>query len=128
VLKEHPLWHKLYFWPEYTAVARAVGYLGCTYRDLAQIIEDLAKKFPKVKVESATYHLLTFEGQMTCNPPPLAKVELRAEARKLCWQLLGPPPEKWDEFYANCTDPPPNPYVKPKETTPAKPKRTRKKG
>jgi hypothetical protein len=90
---ERPLYLRLYFDAVYVAVARAVGYQGCTYRRLTEIIEELAKEFPKVQVESATYHCLTFEGQMTCNPKPLAKVELRTEVRKLCWQLLGPPPE-----------------------------------
>jgi hypothetical protein len=45
------------------------------------------------KAESASWHLVTFEGQMTTNPKPLAEVRLRAEVRKLCWMLLGPPPD-----------------------------------
>ncbi len=37
--------------------------------------------------------------------------------------LLGPPPEKWQAFYANVTNPPANPYVKapePQQESPAK--------
>ncbi|HYT93502.1 MAG TPA: hypothetical protein VEL76_32590 [Gemmataceae bacterium] len=122
MMKEIPLVHRIYFLPEYTAVARAIGYRGMTYRELTQVIEELAKQFPKAMVESAIYHLTTFEGQMTCNPPPLAKVQLREHARKLCWMLLGPPPEAWQQFYENVREPPDNPYVKapePKAEPPA---------
>ncbi len=73
-------------------MARAIGYQGVQYRDLWPIIEELSKEFPKVKVESAIYHLTTFEGQMRCNPPPLAQVMFREEVRPLMWQLLGPEP------------------------------------
>jgi hypothetical protein len=92
-MKQTPLWQRLYFDPVYVAVAREIGYKGCTVRELGQKIEDLSKQFEKRLVESATYHLCTFEGQMTCNPSPLAHVSLRSEVRRLCWQLLGPPPE-----------------------------------
>lgn len=91
--KEKPLWQRIYCDPVYTAVAREIGYQGCLYRDLLQKIETLSTQFDKVKVESAVYHLAIFEGQMTVNPKPLAEVKLRDEARKLCWQLLGYPPE-----------------------------------
>ncbi len=99
--KELPLWHKLYFWPHFTEIVRAVGYAGCLYRDLWKLLEPIADQFGKTQVESATWHLLTFEGQMTVNPKPLAKVELRAEVRGLAWQLLGPPPEHEAAFYRN---------------------------
>lgn len=97
--KERPLWQRIYFDPVYTAVAREIGYQGCLYRDLVQKIEALSQRFDKMKVESAIYHLVTFEGQMTCNPKPLAQVAFREDVRKLMWQLLGPPPEKQAEFY-----------------------------
>lgn len=91
--KEKPLWQCIYYDPVYTAVCREIGYQGCLYRDLLQKIETLSGEFDKVKVESAVYHVATFEGQMTVNPKPLAEVRLREEARKLCWLLLGFPPE-----------------------------------
>jgi hypothetical protein len=90
--KELPLVQKIYFCPESTAVARAIGYRGVQYRDLWPIIEELSKQFPKVKVESAIDFLTTYEGQMRCNLPPLAQVMFREEVRPLMWQLLGPPP------------------------------------
>jgi len=129
-MTEKPLWHRIYFDPVYTAVARAVGYAGCTYRCLAEIIEDLANQFDKRAVESAIYFLVTLEGLMTCNPKPLADVKLRAEARILYWQLLGPPPEKQEEFNQPSLPPPPlrGPDALPEKPS-ASPKemRTRKK-
>jgi hypothetical protein len=97
--RELPILDRIYWWPEYTAVARAIGYRGVLYRDLWPIIEELAKQFDKVKVESAIYYLCTFEGQMRCNPPPLARVMFREEVRPLMWQLLGPAPEQEDAFW-----------------------------
>lgn len=111
MVHEKPLWHRIYFEPHYTDVCRAIGYLGCTYRRLTGIIEELGKTHGKEKVEAAIHQLATYEGQMTVNPKPDAHVSLRAEVRKLCWQLLGPTPEKWDEVYRDLKDPPPNPYL-----------------
>jgi hypothetical protein len=128
--KEQPLWHRIYFDPVYTEIARAIGYAGCTYRDMLALLEPLGERFGKQRVESATYHLVTFEGQMTCNPKPLAQVSLRAEVRKLCWQLLGPPPETEDEFYRHPDGTPVERLKKadePAAANPAPKKRTRKK-
>jgi hypothetical protein len=108
--KEKPLWERLYREPEFYSLARAVGYLGCTYRELTEKIDELAKTYDKRKLESASRYLLTFEGQMARDAKPLAHVSLREDAKKVCWQLLGPPPEKWDEFYRGIRNPPPNPY------------------
>jgi hypothetical protein len=36
--------------------------------------------------------------------------KLKPGVRRLCRQLLGVPPEEWDEFYAGIENPPPNPY------------------
>jgi hypothetical protein len=104
--KKRPLVENIYFLPEYIAVARAIGYRGVVYRDLWPIIEDLGKQFGKTKVESAIYHLTTFEGQMTCNPPPLAMVRFRENVRPLMWQLLGPAPEQKDAFRHALADEP----------------------
>lgn len=93
MLKEQALYLRIYFDPICTEVARIVGSQGFTYREMEGKREPLYKRFDKVAVQSAVYHLAIFEGQMTCNPKPLAQVKLRAEARTLCWQLLGPAPE-----------------------------------
>ena len=137
--KERPLWERLYFDEAYVEIARLVGYRGTTYREMAKSLEPLERRFGKQRVQSATYYLVTFEGQMTCNPSPLAEVKLRPEVRKLCWQLLGPPPESEDAFnrHADGTRRQPEPAPPRQKTQPTKertaetseprPKRTRKK-
>ena len=91
--KQKPLWERLYREPAYYELARKVGYAGCTYRQFCEHIEDLGKLHGKTRVESASWHLFTFEGESTVNPKPLAKVSLRQQVRKICHQLLGPDPE-----------------------------------
>ena len=96
--KEKPLWERLYFDEAYVEIARLIGYRGTTYRAMTEMLEPLERKLGKQRVQSATYHIVTFEGKMTCNPKPLAEVTLRPEIRRLCWQLLGPPPESVEAF------------------------------
>jgi len=130
---DKPLWERLYHDECWIELARLVGYAGLTYRDLITRSEPLRQKFGNQRVDSATYQLTTFEGQMTVNPKPLADVQLRPEIRKLCWQLLGPPPEAFDWFcrYAS-GEPTPEHAEKMSQTglkgTPEqKPKKARKK-
>lgn len=89
---EKPLWFRLYFDDCYAVVARAVGYAGCPYRELQEKLTPLTEQFGRGRVEAAVRELLTIKGPRTPDPKPLSGVKLRAEARKLCWQLLGPPP------------------------------------
>lgn len=98
--KEKPLWHRIYCSPVYTDIARIVNYSGITYRDLMDKLDPLRQQFGGQSVDSAVFHLATYEGDTTCNVKPLAHVRLRDEARRLCWQLLGPPPEKLEAFNA----------------------------
>jgi hypothetical protein len=114
--KDKPLWERLYRDEVYTEITRIIGYTGCYYRELAEKLHPLRERFGKVQVESAAYHVVTFEGQMTCTPKPLAEVRLRAEVRQLAWQLLGPPPEspEWVHYRQ------PQPWVPP-WARPAKP-------
>jgi hypothetical protein len=107
--------------PCYGEIVQAVGYRGMTYRELTELIETLAKRFDKLRVESATYHLVTFEGQMTCNPKPLAQVSLRAEVRKLAWQLLGPPPESSESEHFHQPGPWKPPWDRPPKEPPPEP-------
>src|SRR4051812_33235758 len=109
--KEKTLCDRLYTEPAYYELARAVGYRGCTYRQLTEMIDDLGKRHGKAAVERAAWHLVTYEGQNTTAVKSLAKVELQPEARRLCWQLLGPSPEQWDAWASAFATPPPNPYA-----------------
>ena len=69
---------------------RAVGYTGFPYRELAERLRGTVKVHGAAKVAEALRELVTHTSQRTM---------LRTEARKWCGQLLGPPPERWDEFY-----------------------------
>lgn len=87
--KEQPLWHRLYTVPVLTAVAKLVGYVGFPVRELAQKTSALRKEFKGYELAAAFQELLTFAGN---------RVMLNEHARDLCWQLLGPPPEKWESW------------------------------
>ena len=98
--REKPLWQQMYFDECYTEVVKAVGFAGCRYRELEEKLKPLVKKFGAARVEAACYDLLTYEGQATRSPKPLAEVKLRDEARKLASGLLGLPPEHpWHDAY-----------------------------
>lgn len=100
-MKLPPLWQRLYYEACYVEIARIVGYSGLAFRDLMDRLESLHKRFGSTEVESAVYHIVTYEGQMTSNPKPLAEVKLRPEVRRLCFQLLGPAPEQMEAFLTN---------------------------
>jgi hypothetical protein len=135
--REAPLWQRIHDDPCCIEVVRAMGYGGMTCRELTELIEKLALRFSKTRVESASYQVVTFEGQMTCNPKPLAQVSLRVNVRTLAWQLLGPPPEPPEADHLKSLQPwvppwnraPAPPQEEPKKEEPpnGKPKRSRKK-
>jgi hypothetical protein len=102
MLHEKPLWQRMYQDECCTEVVRIIGYEGCFFRELPEKLKPLVEKFGEARVEAVSYHLLTYDGQMTRSSPPLARVMLRGEARKLAWGLLGPPPEHpWHDAYRN---------------------------
>lgn len=103
--KEKALWERLYQDEAYIELARFVGYAGLTYRELIEKREPLRQKFGNPRIDSATYILVTFEGERTVNPKPLAHVSLRPEVRKLCRQLLGPPQKFGIRTIATQTEP-----------------------
>jgi len=131
---EKPLSERMYGDEVYTEIVRIIRYEGCLYRDLWTKLKPLADRFGQARVETATAHLLTYDRQFTVNPPPLAQVMLRAEARKLACGLLGLPPEHpWAEVVRQNLPiplpgetPEPKAEEKPEEPQPEKPKRTRK--
>lgn len=85
---EKPLWYRLYYEECYAAVARLVGYAGFPSADLDAKIAPLVERFGKPAVEEALRRLTTHSPY---REQPVVK--LREDVRKLCWQLLGPPPE-----------------------------------
>jgi hypothetical protein len=131
-----PLYMKLYFQEVYTEVARIVGYAGFPRDQLEEKMKDLVVRFGRKKIQDVCSELITlqFNGkEKRSGPQQDAEVRLKDEVRKLCWQLLGPPPEKKADFEKNMAVTPP----KAQETaaneapTPAtakpSPKRPRKK-
>jgi hypothetical protein len=136
--KQVSLHECLYRDPCWIAVLRAIGYSGCVYRQLHETLAEAVKEFGQQRVDAAVVNLCTYEGQFRVNPPPLTQVQLRAEARKLAWSLLGPPPERpWHDLWKRPEplpapwemEPDGSPKKKPQAEEPAalKPKRTRKK-
>jgi hypothetical protein len=102
--REKPLAERMYGDPCYTELVRVIGYQGCRFGELEGKLRPLVERFGEQRVEVASYHVLTYEGQVMRDARPGADVKLRGEARKLAWGLLGPPPEHpWHDAYKNGT-------------------------
>jgi hypothetical protein len=116
-----PLWYRLYFQPAMYDVARAVGYPGTTAEELRKRLKPLAKTHGEGKIALALSELTQAEDKTK-------RTVLRSHVRALCWQLLGPPPERLEEF--NRPSAPPHLGAAeesiPKKV-PERPKRARKK-
>ncbi len=89
-----PVSVRLYFWPEYAAVARMVRYETLRYEDAKPYVEELERQFGAAKVREAVADVC----QTNWNEKPVT-IALRPEVRKHCFQLLGPAPEQEDAFY-----------------------------
>jgi hypothetical protein len=86
-LSKSELLNRLYFDSVYTEAARIIGYGGCGPFEFW----DRAKQSPDYKqgkFQSAMFDL-TRADRREASPP---RYELREDIKKLCWQLLGPPP------------------------------------
>jgi hypothetical protein len=81
---------RLYFDPAYSAMAKAIGYAGVSVPEAKKKIETLAKRFPREKLVTVIEDIARIEGPK--GPNEEGAVFLTDEAKKLCWQLLGPPP------------------------------------
>ena len=81
---------RLYFDPAYTEMARAIGYAGVSLPEARKKIDTLAKRFDKEKLVTVIEEIARIEGPK--DPNEEGAVYLTDEAKKLCWQLLGPPP------------------------------------
>lgn len=109
-----PLYTRLYFRPEYVALAKAVGYSGLSVEDTKARIQELMKTHDKDKLLKASDELLQFNETW---------VRLKTDVRRLCWQLLGRPPEapplvSAREMVGELKEP-------PKEEKPKKPRKPR---
>jgi hypothetical protein len=113
-----------------------VGYAGFPRDQLEDEMKDLVERFGRKKIQEVCGDLITmkFDGkEKRSGPREDATVHLKDEVRKLCWQLLGPPPEKKAEFEKNLAAGPPEAQEPAAEKPPApakappKPKMPRKK-
>lgn len=86
-----PLYVRMYFNPAYTDLVRLVGYGGLPLLpDARKKIQLLVEKFGEEKLREAEQALIEYD---TSREPGVAR--LTAQARKLAFQLLGPPPESY---------------------------------
>ena len=100
-----PLWQKLYTKDSYIELARTVGYAGISIEEIREKIKDLEKRFGREAMVKAADELVQVNDTW---------VRLKTEARHLCWQLLGPPPDHPD--YVNKEpEAPPEPPKKPRK-------------
>lgn len=83
-----PLYLRMYFETVYTEFVRFIGYEGKSPVEAQQFVLELEKKYGKEKVIEASEAVSTTEGKAEN-----VTVRLTAEARRLAWQLLGPPAE-----------------------------------
>jgi predicted peroxiredoxin len=125
-----PLYMKLYFQEAYIEVARTIGYAGFPRDQLEERMKDLVDRFGRKKIQDVCGELITLQfggKEKRSGPREDAEVRLKEDVRKLCWQLLGPPPEKRAEFERNKTATPPAPATIAKEPKPVKPDPTPRK-
>lgn len=83
-----PLWYKLYYLPQYFELVRILGYDGLPAPEAVERARPLLEKYGKATMDQVSHDIVRLDGR---TDPPTAR--LSAEARKLCRQLLGPPPE-----------------------------------
>ena|ERR1700732_404353 len=88
--KEQPLYLRLYFEPQFTDLARIVGYDGLP-EDQRDKALPLLEKYGRQKMDEAQRLLLD-------NDKDAKRYTLKPEVRKLCVQLLGLPPELAEQF------------------------------
>jgi hypothetical protein len=81
---------RLYFQRHLGEAARIIGYAGCDPAAFWGAAKQL--DIPRQKLQDAVYEL-TRADKREGSPP---RDELRADVRKLCFQLLGPAPEHPD--------------------------------
>ena len=101
---------KIYAIPTYTAAARIIGYGGCTpfeFWDAAKLL----LCYNQARFQAAMLDLTRMDRR-EASPP---RYELTAPARDACWMLLGPPPEKEDQFWRH---PDGTPMERPKKVVP----------
>lgn len=107
------LCNRLYFDPAFTELARYVGYAGKPDPAFWDRYRELCRQYPQEVMSQAVNELT--EVDRSTEP---ATIRLTPTARKLCWQLLGPPPEHpWYDLFKR-PGPLPLPWSTPAAATP----------
>jgi hypothetical protein len=88
VSKRQPLVVRLYFQPPLYELARLIGYAGLPAPAAKEKLRSLSERYGRAVMEAAVGEIVRIDRT---TEPPTAR--LTEEARKACWQLLGPPPE-----------------------------------
>lgn len=134
MIKEKPLWERMYRDDLYIEIVRTIGYRAIRYAEAQEILKPIVDRFGEssFKAAASALTILIFKGEhKRSGRQQDAEVCLNDEARKLAWQLLGPPPEHPEAEHFKCDKPwtPPWARPQPKGDSPkeGKPKRTRKK-
>lgn len=82
--REPPLYEKMYFRAHYVDLVRMVGYAGLPMQEARDRIKELTKCHDKEKLAKACEELFDIDAK---------DVKLKANVRRLAFQLLGAPPE-----------------------------------
>src|ERR1043165_7251412 len=82
-----PLCVRMYFQEIYIDLVRFVGYEGKSLEEAKSFVHGLAAKHGRDKAMAASEEVVVIDQD---SKPPI--VRLTAEARKLAFQMLGPPP------------------------------------
>src|SRR5437879_3345161 len=90
---KEPLWQKMYVNPLYTELVRVVGYVGISLAEAREKIQPLGVQYGPKAVQAAANEITHMDEKQT-------RLWLTDEARKMAFQLLGPPPEH-PEFKKN---------------------------
>jgi hypothetical protein len=91
VPREQPLWYRLYYLPQYYELARILGYDALPVAEAAARARPLLERFGKETMDRVSRDMVHLDDSAS---PPTAR--LSDEARRLCRQLLGPPPDVAD--------------------------------
>ena len=89
--REQPLWYRLYYLPQYYELARVLSYDALPVPEAAARARPLLERFGKETMDRVSRDIVRIDDS---TDPTTAR--LSDEARTLCRQLLGPPPEVAD--------------------------------
>jgi hypothetical protein len=85
--RREPLVLRLYFHPPLYELARLIGYAGLPLDEARQLVQPLRERHGRAAMKAAEAEIVRIDDQ--AQPP---RVVLTEECKRVCRQLLGPPP------------------------------------